>query len=170
MEERNLITLDNLTVDADTGEIVSEHQEFHITDDKSLSWWLGKMRQLRALAHSEWEVGNKAMNRSQVFHRAADGLEQRFREEAEPVVRALLPKGRRSVLFEGGEAGLRKTPGHLDVTDELAAVAWCKEHLPEAVKVFESILKTPVTKQYDETEVLPPGVAVVAPSEKLWVK
>ncbi len=167
---RNLIILGALTVDTDTGEIIEQPEAFTVDTPAKLNWWLEKMRQLRALAHSEWELGNKAMNHSQMLHRAADSFEQRYREQAEPVVRAMLPHGRRSILLEGGEAGFRTTPGSINILDALVALDWCKGHLPEAVKTTETLLKTPIAEQAKATGILPPGVEQVPPSEKMWVR
>ncbi len=169
-EERNLITLGTLTVDADTGEIVEQPEKFAIDTPAKLSWWLEKMRQLRALAESEATVARRATARAAIITRSADWLEGHYREEAAPLVRSLLPHGRRSILLDGGEAGFRTTPGSINVLDALAAIDWCKANLPEAVEVTETLLKTPIAEQAKATGILPPGVEQVPPSEKMWVR
>ena len=168
--DRDLITIGNLTVDADTGEIIEQPMAFLIDSRDKLSWWLGKMRQLRALAESEIALSERAKARAVALSNAANRLEDHYREEAEPLVSALLPAGRRSIILDGGEVGFRTLPGSIQVRDEATALAWCKEHLPEAVKVVENLLKTPIAKLAKESGTLPPGVEQIGPGEKMWVR
>ena len=82
----------------------------------------------------------------------------------EAVVKAeLVAAGGKSITLNTGvgpkptRAGYRKAPAKLDVTDEDAALAWAKENMPEAVKVKESVLKTPLKNHVEATSEVPPG-------------
>ncbi len=169
-EERNLIRLGNITVDADTGEIIERPAAFLIDSADKLSWWLGKLRQLRALAESDKDLAERAQKRAAALLNAANNLEEHYRGEAEPFARALLPTGRRSIILDGGEVGFRMTPGSIEIRDAAQALEWCKVKLPEAVKTVESLLKTPIAKLAKDIGMLPPGVEQVGPAEKMWVR
>ena len=170
-ETRDLIKLGVLTIDADTGEILEQPTAFSIDTQEKLSWWLGKMRRLRALANSEIDLAMRANARAEALCNAAQRFEEHYREEAELLVKALLSQGRRSLLLDGGEVGFRATPGSITIRgDGSEALAWCKANLPAAVKVVESLLKTPIAALVKETGTLPPGVEQVPAGEKMWVK
>lgn len=168
---RELLRIDDLTIDVETGEIIEAKPEGFVLDDPGkLDWWVGKIRALRSLAQAEKELAERVAQRATAYSRAAESLFVIFSADAEILALSLIPKGRRSAMLEHGEIGFRKVSGGVDFVDEGEALTWCREHLQEAVKIRESLLKTPIAKEYAEKGTLPPGVIYRDDADKLWVK
>lgn len=85
------------------------------------------------------ERAERLVAQAEVRKRQAEAEAARVERWALPALEAWLeanpPKGkRRSRDLEAGRIGWRKVGGGVAVDDEAAALAWCDEHAPEAVK------------------------------------
>lgn len=162
-------------------------------------------------AFVNWVVRKIIAAREYKFHveayaaaevRRAEAEEQYFWEKYAPQLRAWTQqqiaanKGKRkSIRLPAGTIGFRIEPTHLDIADPPAALAWCLEHLPSAVRlavdisgeqaaafrawqqthcpdaeVGERLLKSVLTEHAKETGELPPGATICAGQERFYVK
>lgn len=74
----------------------------------------------------------------------------------------------KSVKYLTGRAGQRTQPERLTLEDEKVALAWAKRACPEAVKVVESLLVTPLIERWKASGALPPGCKVAPSYEKFY--
>lgn len=74
------------------------------------------------------------------------------------------------VKLLGGEVGYRQSPGHLEVRDEAAAMAWAEAHCPEAVKVEKRLVKTPLKEAIMKRGEVPDGVEMAAGEISWYLK
>ena len=65
----------------------------------------------------------------------------------------------------GNDEGLASARRHRE-----ALLAWCRKHLPRAVKTTENILKSVLTEHVKETGEVPDGAEVSGGSEKFFVR
>jgi hypothetical protein len=146
-------------------------QGFAIDSDERAAWVVDKLLacdEAQARLNAQYE----AMARG--IARRREGLEKRFGEELRAWVAQQLEgkKGRTLHLLTGSCSFVRK-PGGPRVVDERAALAWCFEHLREAIvmpqvkpRVAADVLKRHVT----ETGEIPAGVEIVDDEDTFRVK
>lgn len=134
-------------VDASTGEVldVEKPEGFRVTDRASAEWVMERIFDSEAevaALEARAETIRKNIARMAAEHaRKAQWLRDRFGPQLEEWARAeLAGKKVRTVRTPFGALAFRKTKPKLSVTDLARAVEWCKEHVPDAVKVQESIL------------------------------
>jgi len=168
--EREVATVNGVTWDPETGEILGGVEGFAVDSLERLEWWVGRIRDLRALSAADKVLADRASARASATQRAADGLFERFRLEAEPLARVNLPSGRKSLLLAHGEVYFRRVPGGVDIVDEAAALAWAKDNLPGAVRIEERILKRPVIEYAEQEGILPDGMVRREPEERMGVR
>lgn len=77
---------------------------------------------------------------------------------------------RRSVKLPSGTAGFRKTTETLVITDEAAALDWCKGRLPDAVKTTERVLSSVVFEHVKRGMELPDWAELRAGRDTFTVK
>lgn len=77
---------------------------------------------------------------------------------------------RRSLELLDVTLGYRKAPDKLEVTDESAVIQWARRHMPDAVKVVESVLKTPIKDAVKRGLEVPPGCEYKAGGDEFFIK
>ena len=76
----------------------------------------------------------------------------------------------------GMAAELRAAPDALRAQPQLLLqplselIAWCRQHLPSAVKVVESVLKSEINAHIKTTGECPDGAELAGGGEKFYVK
>lgn len=170
-----ITTADGFVVDMETGEIVGQvdvRPAFVVDDSASADWVLEKMQDVDALVFME-EAKLRAIteciqSRITAQRRRRDWLQRRFAAELEHYAAGALAgvKGRTLVL-DHGKISFRKSAGSIKVGNMLAAVEWCKSFAPDAVKVTESVVVTPLKALAN----LPPEIfEVTGPGEKCTIE
>ena len=102
------------------------------TADK-VDWVLSKIADRRTAAA---RIRENAELMARAEERKAEMLEWRYGAAMQTWLRAELEGGRKkSVRLYNGVLGYRQKPAGVSVTNEAAALAWAREHLPEAVAV-----------------------------------
>lgn len=95
-------------------------------------------------------------------------LHKRFDADLELFTRSQIQdKKTKTVTTPFGKLSMRQNPGSIVVKDDAGAIAWAKQHMPEAVATKEHILLTPLDKVKGGL----PGdlFLVIAPFEKFGV-
>ncbi len=80
------------------------------------------------------------------------------------------PKRGKTIHLSTGSVFARQVGGGPVVVDDDAALAWAEQHLPAAVKVEKSVLRTPLKDYIKATGVVVPGVTVEPVRDKFDVK
>lgn len=117
----------------------TEREDFHITDDASANWYLRKIAALedeKARVKAQCEAIVKRLDGD------AEGLRRLYESELQTYVRQKLADSksrRKSVHFLQGTAQFRTVPARVVITDPQAALDYARQHLPDAVKVSESL-------------------------------
>ena len=94
-----------------------------------------------------------------------------MQQQLEPWVdEHLRDQKRKSVILPHGTAGFRQGQESVDVLDDITALAWCKENLPIAVKVVESISKTEVKNSIKAGGAIPDGIKLKPGDRRFYVK
>ncbi|MBW2037425.1 MAG: host-nuclease inhibitor Gam family protein [Deltaproteobacteria bacterium] len=94
-----------------------------------------------------------------------------FRQQLEPWVEDYLrEQKRKSVKLPHGTAGFRQGQESIEVLDEERALVWCKENLPEAIKITESIRKTEIKNAITAGGAVPDGVKLKQGERRFYVK
>lgn len=163
-------------IDLSTGEILRHVQacdEFHVEDMASAEWVLERMAEVDGdilglearLAAITDQMG--AMVRDRKNRR--EWLDRRFGAELEHFAAGeLLGAKTRTLKTPYGSLSFRTSPGSIKVVNEEGALEWAKAHCPEAVKVKESVLVTPLKGQ---EEMLPVAFfEVEGPKDRFYVK
>jgi phage host-nuclease inhibitor protein Gam len=164
-------TLANILYD----DVPAEKQPFEVTDFGGANWTVAKAMDATT------EIVRREVQAEAWHQRINDWLAaetKQYRDTIEHMEFLLRPfvevelKGnkRRHLTFPSGEAGFRKAPGRLEFTDEAAALAWAKEHCPDAVKVTENVQKTPLKKHIETKGEIPDGVQLVEGEEHFYIK
>ncbi len=143
---------------------------FHVRDEGSANWVLRKIIEARAYRErvAKWAAAETVRaERQEAF------LLHRFGSELESWAREQIGKQhgrRRSIALPTGVIGFRQEPTKLLVLDERALVAWCRTHLPAALKVSESMLKTEIQAHIKTTGECPAGAEIGGGSERFYIK
>lgn len=77
---------------------------------------------------------------------------------------------RKSLNLPSGMVGFRVEPQKLNCLDESRLLAWCRRHLPRAVKTSESIQKSVVSEHVRETGEVPDGAELGGGEEKFFIR
>ena len=113
-------------------------EAFCPTDAAGVDWVLGKVAAARAEAKLIRE-NMEAMARA--CERRAEHLEWKYGPALQAYLRAELADGKsRSKRLPHGVIGYRTKPAGISVTDPGAALAWTREHLPDALRVDRKAL------------------------------
>lgn len=154
---RELITLDGVTYDMETGEVVEEKEPFIPDTQDKVEWLLERMQKmdadLAALAARRTAVlENIESMRKEVSNRRA-GLEYAYRPALEKFARAALESaGGKSKTWKCpfAKISFRATKGTNKIVDMEAAVAWATAHnAQEIVKVVSSVNVTDLITYLD---------------------
>lgn len=93
-------------------------------------------------------------------------------------LRGLLEQAARAYPYPGkaksrklphGTFGSRTVPPKLEIEDEMAALAFAKAQVPDAVRVRESVLVSELKAWWQSTGILPDGCRVVPAEERFYV-
>jgi hypothetical protein len=116
-------------------------------------------------------INRRALEFTEAYDRQEAFLVSRFTPALTDFTREQIEgKKERSVKLLFGSLGFRKRPDTLEVTDEAAAVVWAREHVPDAVKVTTSLLKTPVKEYVQGTGEVPPGCEYHKGEDEFYIK
>ncbi len=143
---------------------------FHVRDEGSANWVLRKIIEARAYRErvARWAAAETIRaERQEAF------LLHRFGSELESWAREQIGKQhgrRRSLALPAGVLGFRQEPMKLLVLDERALVGWCRAHLPVAIKVTESLLKSEINAHFKDTGECPAGTEIGGGAERFYVK
>src|SRR5206468_4077872 len=114
-----------------------------------------------------WEAETRRSERREQF------LWHRFGAELADWTRRQLQAqygSRRSLHLPSGVVGFRTEPTRIVVADEPKLIAWCRQHLPSAVKVVESVLKSEISAHIKSSGECPDGAELAGGGEKFYVK
>lgn len=116
-----------------------EREEFHIDSDGAANWYL------RKLANIEAEKARVKAQAEAILTRLdcdAEGLRHLYQSELEAFCRSKIAQEkhrRKSVLFLQGTCQFRTLPARVVIRDPKAALDYARKHLPDAVRVQESL-------------------------------
>ena len=145
-------------------------ERFHVRDEDSANWVLRKIAECRAYRE---RVARWARAETLRAERQEGFLMHRFGNELEAWAREQIGKQhgrRRSIALPAGVVGLRREPTKLVVVDERALVGWCRTHLPAAIKVTETLLKTEVLAHVKDTGECPVGTEMGGGAERFYIR
>ncbi len=142
---------------------------FAVRDAASANWVIRKIVEARAYAQRVEAWAELEHRRAQ---REEDFLLRRFGVDLEAWARQQITQqhdGRRSVSLPAGAVGFRTEPTRLAVTDEKRLLAWCRAHLPSAIRIVESVPKTPLTDHLKATGECPDGAELQGGGERFHI-
>jgi hypothetical protein len=159
-------------IDPDDSAIIHGEVEerFSVRDEQSAAWVVRKIVEERTHRQrvADWyEAETRRSERREQF------LLYRFGAELSDWTRHQLSRQygkRRSIHLPSGTVGFRTEPTKVVVTDEITLIGWCRQHLPTAVKVVESVLKTEVSHHVKQTGECPDGAELAGGGEKFFIK
>jgi hypothetical protein len=167
VQRETFLTPEGFVIDPETGEVIRHiGQPFAVVDRNSAEWVLAKLMDADAAIFAEQTrlavVTENIQARIKGYARRRDWLRARFAGELEQYATGQIAGQKaRTLTLDHGKISFRKTPGGTAVTDMAAAVIWAKANAPEAVKVTETVLVTPLKGRDDLPEdiftVTPPG-------------
>jgi Bacteriophage Mu Gam like protein len=158
------------TDDGKDGVPVAVDDTFHVRDHQSANWVLKKIigeREYRARCVAWFEAETRRSEHREQF------LMRRFGVELEEWTRQQLAGRhgkRRSVHLPAGILGFRTAPAKLVIVDEPKLLAWCRQHLPGAVKVVQHILKREVQNHIKGNGEIPDGAELTGAGDKFFIK
>lgn len=158
---------DSEVADAVAAEV---EESFHVRDEGSANWVLRRVTECRAYRE---RVARWAQAETLRAERQEAFLMHRFAAELEAWAREQIGKQhgrRRSIALPAGVLGFRQEPTKLLVVDERALVGWCRAHLPAAIKVTESLLKSEIQLHIKSTGECPAGAEIAGGAERFYVR
>lgn len=176
MNSENEIISGDYLVDAETGEVLglAEIKPAFIVDSKDAAEWvLERMSEcdgeILALTARRDALVKNLNTQIDATRKKRDWLDLRFKGELCFWAGEVLAGAKqRFVQTAFGRVTFRKTPGSIKVADVVAALDWARKNAPDAVKVTESVVVTPLKGREAE---LPEGVfEVMAPGESFKVE
>jgi hypothetical protein len=150
-------------------EIVQNESRFRVHDAATANWVVRKIVEARTYAARVKAWAELEQRRAQ---REEEFLLRRFGAELEEWVRQQIAHqhdGRRSVNLPAGSVGFRTEPNRLAITDEQRLLVWCRTNLPSAIRVIESIPKTPLMDHIKLTGECPDGAEIQGSGEKFHI-
>lgn len=144
-------------------------ESFTVRDAASANWVVRKIAEarLRAASAKAWaEAEQRRAERDEAFllHRFGAQLEAWARSQI-----AAQHDGRTSVSLPAGMIGLRTQPVKLAVADEPRLLAWCAANLPTAIKIVQTVQKTPLKEHLAATGECPDGTELVGGEQRFYV-
>ncbi|MBA3775434.1 MAG: host-nuclease inhibitor Gam family protein [Betaproteobacteria bacterium] len=150
-------------------EIVQGEERFSVHNAATANWVVRKIVEARAYGQrvKAWaELEQRRAQREEAF------LLRRFGVELETWARQQIAQqhdGRRSVSLPAGGIGFRIEPTRLCVVDDKRLLDWCKTHLPSAIRVIQSVPKTPLMEHIKLTGECPDGAEIQAGGERFHI-
>lgn len=156
-------------------EVLGCQPTFQVDNEDTLSWYVGKIADLES---KKKRIQAQADAMIADCQREIDGLQWRFGDQVEGVLRSLLTGRKKSVKFLTGTIGLRKTAGRVSFEGESYAALPAELHDKVVVEKVDSTALNRMVKVVDgkayltETgeELSVPGLIIKPESEKLYVK
>lgn len=151
--------------------VVAEVDErFHVRDEQSASWVVRKIIEERAhrqrvVAWSEAETRRSERREQFLMHRFGAELAEWARQQL-----AKQFGKQRSIHLPAGRIGFRVEPTRIVVADQPQLIKWCRQHLPSAVKVVESVRKVELKQHIKNTGECPDGAELAGGGEKFFIK
>lgn len=142
---------------------------FHVVDEQSANWVIRKITESRRYGDRVRAWAAAEIRRSE---REEAFLMRRFGRELEDWCRhQLAARGhrQRSLILPAGRIGLRRTRMNVEIANPAIAVAWCLQHLPNAIVVTERISKSQVSAFVQSTRELPDGVIIRPLSDEMYI-
>jgi hypothetical protein len=142
---------------------------FEVRDQATANWVVRKIVQARQYADrvDAWaaaEIRRAKGEEAFLLRRFGAQLEQWTKQQLNPGY------GRRSVPLPAGVVGFRHEPPHLHILDQTKLLTWCRCNLPTAIKVIETVNKTPLLEHLTETGECPNGTELIGGGDKFFVK
>lgn len=130
---------------------------FHVHDAETANWVVRKIVEARQYARhvkawAEMELHRAGRDEQFLLHRFGAELEAWARQQIDRQ-----HDHRQSTNLPSGCIGFRTEPIRLAVTDEQRLLAWCRINLPSAIRVVESVAKTPLMQHVKLTGECPDG-------------
>ncbi len=169
--------------------------KFRVKDSDSANWVVRRIAEARRYIDRVEEWGAAEVRRAENEER---WLLTRFGGELQDWTRRELAATRnrhRSLKLPAGQVGFRMTPRGLAIIDEPRLARWCRESLPNALRlraegrgksacllldligdnrpqldVHEGVIVTEVKRLFEVTGELPPGAALAEPEECFYVR
>ena len=138
----------------------TEREAFHITTEEAANWYLRKQANIEAEKQRVKAQAEAIVSR---LNSDAESLRHLYEAELQEFVRTKLAESgnrRKSVHFLQGTAQFRTVPTGVRITDPVAALDYAKAHLPDAVRVTETLDGQAYRAAIDATGELLPGVLV----------
>jgi hypothetical protein len=142
---------------------------FSIRDAASANWVVRKIAEARAYAArvKMWaELERRCAKREEEF------LLRRFGAQLEAWARRQIAQQhdrRRSVSLPAGVIGFRTAPDRLSINVEKRLLVWCRQHLPSAICIIESVTKTPLMDYLKATGECPPGTELQGGEDRFHI-
>ncbi len=143
-----------------------DKHNFVIRDASDASWVVRKIVEARA---RQQHIKDWAQAELAAAAREEKFFLERFGAELEAWT-AENNGGRKTLRLPDGTLGFRSKRPIIQIQDEDRVLDWCRDNLPEAVKVRESVLKTPLNEHLKETGELPPGCDLDAGGDEFYVR
>ena len=143
--------------------------QFRVHDSKSANWVVRKIAQARAYADriDIWaEAERRRARREEEFF-----LRQFHAQLYSWLTAELRERGgkAKSINLPAGRVGLRRNLARLKVTDASVALAWAREHRPQAIRRSESVPKSQLTDHFKATGELPAGTIIIPERDDMYV-
>jgi hypothetical protein len=154
---------------ADIKPIMQGQEGFSVHDAATANWVVRKIVEARAYAARVKAWAELEQRRAR---REEDFLIRRFGGELEAWARKQIAQqldARRSVSLPAGCVGFRTEPTRLTITDDKRLFAWCRTNLPSAIRVIESVPKTPLMKHIELTGECPDGAELQGGCERFHI-
>lgn len=141
--------------------------EFHVTDESSANWVLGKL-----LDCDEEEARIKAWYKSamQEVERKREFFENRFGGELEAyAAQALAESKSKSLKLPNGSIGFRSSKPGLVIVDEARVDLWASIHAPHILNVVTTLSKSRLKEYYEATGEIPDGADLGETALKFYI-
>lgn len=168
---------ENISFEPESAEARDEtgEQRFRITNQNAAIWALRKIRLINSRLEEAETTASAEINIIENWLKDQQEKASRERSFFEGLLREYMEDLRRedpklkTMKLPGGELAFRKQQAEYSY-DEAQLLPWAKEHLPEAVHVKESILKSVVKDYVNQTGEVLPGVRIDPRPDKFTVR
>jgi hypothetical protein len=141
---------------------------FTVRDRASANWIVRKIAESRAYAEQVRAWADLELRRAA---REEAFFLRRFGAELEAWARVEIESSRRkSLKLPAGTVSFRTEPIRLEVHDERKLILWCRRHLPDAVRVQTSVLRSAVKEHLMQTGECPDGAQPCGGGERFYIR
>lgn len=162
------VLVGNKWVSPETGEVLGvegPRPMFAVVDFRSAEWVMEQIQRARfaaAAAERRAKVVAENLERERrAAIREADMWIARYGAQMEAILPDIVARGMKSVPTAFGRFGRQTRQASVKIANENAAVEWCKEHAPDALRerVRVELVTTPLVGRDD----LPPDIFISMP-------